>query len=151
MNGGSGSHANRFETKTGREYGEKTHMRNDSRDGQERVGLNSRASKERRLPSKDTTENISRTPQYGPKFVDLEGLKDVKKNGVPVNARGTRISRQIVDPEALELGKEKYKAEEDSIIVWRVLSRDEVQQYANLTHIIRGLFPISIHSSTNRL
>jgi len=43
-----------------------------------------------------------------------------------------------VDPEALELGKERYEAREDFVIVLRVLSRDEVQGYAEVTQKLRG-------------
>jgi hypothetical protein len=45
-----------------------------------------------------------------------------------------------VNPEALEAGKERFEAREDFVIVLRVLSRDEVQGYAEVTQRIRGLF-----------
>lgn len=66
-------------------------------------------------------------------------LKDAKKDGVPPDARWTKISRKIVNPEALELGKERYEARDDFVIVLRVLSRDEVQGYAEVTQKLRGL------------
>jgi len=65
-------------------------------------------------------------------------LKDAKKDGVPPDARWTKISRKLVNPEALEAGKERYEAREDFVIVLRVLSRDEVQAYAEVTERIRG-------------
>jgi hypothetical protein len=65
-------------------------------------------------------------------------LKDAKKDGVPPDARWTKISRKLVNPEALEAGKERYEAREDFVIVLRVLSRDEVQTYAEVTEKIRG-------------
>ena len=65
-------------------------------------------------------------------------LKDAKKDGVPPDARWTKISRKLVNPEALEAGKERYEAREDFVIVLRVLSRDEVQGYAEITQRIRG-------------
>jgi len=65
-------------------------------------------------------------------------LKDAKKDGVPPDARWTKISRKLVNPEALEAGKERYEAREDFVIVLRVLSRDEVQQYAEVTEKIRA-------------
>ena len=66
-------------------------------------------------------------------------LKDAKKkDGVPPSARWTKISRKLVNPEALELGKERYEAREDFVIVLRVLSRDEVQTYAEVTERIRS-------------
>jgi hypothetical protein len=67
-------------------------------------------------------------------------LKDAKKDGVPPDARWTKISRKLVNPEALEAGKERYEAREDFVIVLRVLSRDEVQGYAEVTERIRGTF-----------
>lgn len=68
-------------------------------------------------------------------------LKDAKKDGIPPDARWTKISRKLVNPEALEAGKERFEAREDFVIVLRVLSRDEVQGYAEVTQRIRGLFP----------
>lgn len=66
-------------------------------------------------------------------------LKDAKNDGIPPDARWTKISRKLVNPEALELGKERFEAREDFVIVWRVLSREEVQAYAEATQQIRGL------------
>jgi len=65
-------------------------------------------------------------------------LKDAKKDGVPPDARWTKISRRLVNPEALEAGKERYEAREDFVIVLRVLTKDEIQAYANKTQQIRG-------------
>jgi hypothetical protein len=65
-------------------------------------------------------------------------LKDAKKDGVPPDARWTKISRKLVNPEALELGKERYEARDDFVIVLRVLSKEEVQGYAEITQTIRG-------------
>jgi hypothetical protein len=65
-------------------------------------------------------------------------MKDAKKDGVPPSARWTKISRKLVNPEALELGKERYEAREDFVIVLRVLTRDEVQTYAEVTERIRS-------------
>ena len=65
-------------------------------------------------------------------------LKDAKKDGVPPDARWTKISRKLVNPAALEAGKERFEEREDFVIVLRVLSRDEVQGYAEVTERIRG-------------
>jgi hypothetical protein len=67
-------------------------------------------------------------------------LKDAKKDGIPPDARWTKISRKLVNPEALEAGKERFEAREDFVIVLRVLTRDEVQGYAEVTQRIRGLY-----------
>ncbi|KAM3083700.1 hypothetical protein ACMFMG_002187 [Clarireedia jacksonii] len=65
-------------------------------------------------------------------------LKDAKKDGVPPDARWTKIARKLVNPEALEIGKERYEAREDFVIVLRVLSREEIQAYATATQQIRA-------------
>jgi len=65
-------------------------------------------------------------------------LKDAKKDGVPPDARWTKIARKLVNPEALEIGKERFEAREDFVIVLRVLSREEIQAYATATQQIRA-------------
>jgi hypothetical protein len=65
-------------------------------------------------------------------------LKDAKKDGVPPDARWTKISRRMVNPEALEAGKERYEARDDFVIVLRVLTKEEIQAYAVATQQIRG-------------
>lgn len=44
-----------------------------------------------------------------------------------------------MNPEALEIGKEVYEAKDDFVVVMRVLSREEVQNYAEITNKIRSL------------
>jgi hypothetical protein len=68
-------------------------------------------------------------------------LKDAKKDGIPPDARWTKISRKLVNPGALEAGKERFEAREDFVIVLRVMTREEVQGYAEVTQRIRGLSP----------
>jgi hypothetical protein len=58
---------------------------------------------------------------------------------IPLDACWTKISRKLVDPEALNLGNEDYEAREDFVIVMRILTRDEVQRYAEVTQRMRGL------------
>lgn len=65
-------------------------------------------------------------------------LKDSKKDGIPPDLRWTKIDRRLVNPEALEAGNERFQASEDFVIVLRVLSRDEVEYYADVTKSIRG-------------
>ena len=61
-----------------------------------------------------------------------------KSKDVPENARWTRISRLLVNPEALEQGNERYEVEGIThVIVLRVLGREEIQQYADLTKKLR--------------
>jgi hypothetical protein len=49
----------------------------------------------------------------------------------------TRIPRKVVNPEALESGKEKFTCRNDYIYIYRVLTKDEVQHYADITAMIR--------------
>lgn len=68
---------------------------------------------------------------------------DDKLKDVPPGARWTRISRKIVNPDALEAGKERYEVRDDFVIVLRVLSREEIEVYAKATAVLRGesLYP----------
>lgn len=63
---------------------------------------------------------------------------DDKLKDVPPGARWTRISRKIVNPDALEAGKERYEVRDDFVIVLRVLSREEIEVYAKATAVLRG-------------
>ena len=64
-------------------------------------------------------------------------LKDAGKKGVPPNARWTKIDRKLVNPEALDQGNERYEERTDYVIVLRVLTREEIEQYATRTQEIR--------------
>lgn len=63
---------------------------------------------------------------------------DEKLKEVPAGARWTRISRKIVNPEALAVGKERFEVRDDFVIVLRVLSKEEIQGYAAATAVLRG-------------
>lgn len=65
-----------------------------------------------------------------------EGVAPLR-DGIPPDSRWTKISRRMVNPEALEAGKERFEAKEDFVIVLRVLTREEVQAYATATRQIR--------------
>ena len=65
-------------------------------------------------------------------------LKDAGKKGIPPNARWTKIDRKLVNPEALEMGNERYEERIDYVIVLRVLTKEEIEQYAKKTQEIRG-------------
>lgn len=64
-------------------------------------------------------------------------LKGAGKKGIPANARWTKIDRRLVNPEALERGKERFEENPDSVIVLRVLTKEEIQSYAAETARIR--------------
>ncbi|KAI5867821.1 hypothetical protein GGS23DRAFT_198586 [Durotheca rogersii] len=63
---------------------------------------------------------------------------DKTKKDVPAGARWTKISRKLVNPMALEIGKERYEVRDDFVIVLRVLSKEEIQAYATATAKIRA-------------
>lgn len=65
-------------------------------------------------------------------------LKDATKDGVPPNARWTKISRALVNPEALEKSHERFEEKDDYVIVLRVISREEIMKLADKTKEIRG-------------
>ena len=60
------------------------------------------------------------------------------REGIPPNARWTRISRRLVNPEALVLGNERFEERQGFVIVLRVLTKMEIEQYALKTQEIRG-------------
>jgi hypothetical protein len=66
---------------------------------------------------------------------------DKTKANVPPGARWTKISRKMVNPEALKIGKERFEVRDDFVIVLRVLSKEEIQAYAAATATLRGRFP----------
>ena len=74
-------------------------------------------------------------------------LKDAGKKGIPPNARWTKIDRRLVNPEALELGNERYEERDDYVIVLRVLSKEDIEKYAEVTSELRS--KCSVPSNTN--
>jgi len=75
-------------------------------------------------------------------------LKDATpKKGIPPDARWTKIDRRLVNPEALEEAKERFEERLDCVIVLRVLTKEEIQKFADRTRELRGHFPPSIRRS----
>lgn len=64
--------------------------------------------------------------------------EDKKLKEAPAGAKWTKISRKVVNPEALTIGKERFEVRDDFVIVLRVLSKDEIQAYAAATQVLRG-------------
>ncbi|KAK3939447.1 hypothetical protein QBC46DRAFT_290555, partial [Diplogelasinospora grovesii] len=62
---------------------------------------------------------------------------DKTKANVPPGARWTKISRKMVNPEALTIGKERFEVRDEFVIVLRVLSKEEIQAYAAATAQLR--------------
>ena len=63
---------------------------------------------------------------------------DKTKQNVPPGARWTKISRNLVNPEALTIGKERFEDRDDFVIVLRVLSKEEIEAYTVATAQLRG-------------
>ncbi|CAH0017735.1 unnamed protein product [Clonostachys rhizophaga] len=63
--------------------------------------------------------------------------EDKKLKDAPAGARWTKISRKIVNPEALTVGKERFEVRDDFVIVLRVLNKEEIQAYASATQVLR--------------
>lgn len=82
-----------------------------------------------------------------------EGVKPLKDNvqkGIPPNARWTKIDRKRVNPEALEEGNERFVERPDHVIVLRVLTKEDIEEYAKKTQEIRekrGLLTMGDHES----
>ncbi|KAF5003475.1 hypothetical protein FDECE_9976 [Fusarium decemcellulare] len=64
--------------------------------------------------------------------------EDKKARDAPPGAKWTKISRKVVNPEALTIGKERFEVRDDFVIVLRVLSKEEIQAYASATQVLRG-------------
>ena len=58
--------------------------------------------------------------------------------GIPEGARWTRIARRLVNPEALQLLGLPFARFPDSVVVFKVLMRDEVAELADITYEIRN-------------
>jgi len=65
-------------------------------------------------------------------------LKEAGKDGVPTGARWTKISRVLVNPDALRDAHERFEERDDYVIVLRVISREEIQKLAEKTSELRG-------------
>ena len=67
-------------------------------------------------------------------------LKEAGKEGVPSNARWTKINRKIVNPAALIASNERFEERDDHVRVLRVLSREEIEKLVEKTLEIRGKY-----------
>ncbi|KAF2811172.1 uncharacterized protein BDZ99DRAFT_570424 [Mytilinidion resinicola] len=63
--------------------------------------------------------------------------KGADPKGIPAGARWTKIDRRLVNPEALEQAKERFEERIDSVVVLRVLTKEEIQALATRTEQIR--------------
>ncbi|KAL3473403.1 hypothetical protein BJX99DRAFT_233685 [Aspergillus californicus] len=68
---------------------------------------------------------------------DIAPRKDGSKKEIPPGAKWTKINRRLVNPAALESAKERFEERADFVIVFRVLTKDEIRTYARKTQEIR--------------
>ncbi|KAI9154902.1 ATPase family AAA domain-containing protein [Paramyrothecium foliicola] len=61
-----------------------------------------------------------------------------KLKEAPTGARWTKLSRKVVNPEALTIGRERFEVRDDIVVVLRVLTKKEIQAYARVTQVLRG-------------
>ena len=90
------------------------------------------------------TKGILRRPtQKFPEYTESyrDGVAPLRSSGnIPPNARWTKIMRTLVSPEALEGGAERFEERQDCVIVLRVLTKAEIEQYALKTQELRSKF-----------
>jgi hypothetical protein len=60
------------------------------------------------------------------------------ENYIPPNAKWTKIDRRLVSPQSLFEKGERFEEREDCCIVLRVLTKEEIQVFADRTREIRG-------------
>lgn len=60
------------------------------------------------------------------------------QEGIPPEARWTKIDRRLVNPEALDEAHETFEERQDAVIVLRALTKEEIQKFADRTREIRG-------------
>jgi hypothetical protein len=72
---------------------------------------------------------------------DVKNAKIISSypRNAPPDAEWTKIDRKLVNPEALQLGKEDFEAGDGFVTVLRVLGSEEVDAYVELTRLLRGM------------
>ncbi|KAL2428151.1 hypothetical protein ABEF91_007382 [Exophiala dermatitidis] len=163
--GGRGHHGRKYEKEREGELREPSDVRRErtpSRDGPREAASSSDKHTSSPLQDEDTrprrvqlVEPVEKKEEFKPKGIlkpprevpfpedpnpEREGvapLKDATKDGIPPNARWTKISRALVNPEALEKAHERFEERDDYVIVLRVISREEIMKLAEKTKEIR--------------
>lgn len=67
-------------------------------------------------------------------------------NEIPADAKWTKIARRLVSPEVLDQDHRRYEARPDFVAVLGVLSRDEIEDYAVRTEVLRSSRPRRSHA-----
>lgn len=77
-----------------------------------------------------------------------EGVAAPSQQDIPPEARWIKIDRRLVNPAALEAGRERFEERSEYIIVLRVLTKEEVQEYAIKTQGTRGMLWLVVRGLT---
>ena len=98
--------------------------------------------KEQKQPKSILRKPTNKFPEeLNPIREGVAPLKDAKAAGdrtIPPGARWTKINRSLVNPVALEEKGERFEERQDHVIVLRVLTKEDVQKFADRTKEIRG-------------
>jgi len=92
---------------------------------------------------KPPTSRFPKTKDENPTREGVPSRKDdkTKQGTTPSAAKWTKISQRMVSPLALTIANERFEVRDDFVIVLRVLSKEEIQAYAEATARLRGMFP----------
>ena len=69
---------------------------------------------------------------------DFSLSKKGSNHSIPKGARWTKISREVADPEALEVSGKHYEEVADEIVVLGALTKSEITAYVNKTSELRN-------------
>lgn len=98
--------------------------------------------KEQKMPKSILRKPTAKFPEHPNEIREgvapLDKAKTTGDQSIPPTARWTKINRSMVNPEALLEKGERFEERQDHVIVLRVLTKEEVQKFANRTKEIRG-------------
>ena len=94
---------------------------------------------------KKSRERFPEAPNFIREGVAPIKLAPLDEQNIPREARWTKIDRRLVSTAALDKGNERYEATRDYVIVLRVLTKHEIQDYAMQTTRLRGKLDIVPH------
>jgi hypothetical protein len=84
-------------------------------------------------------EKLAEDPK--PIHEEVAPRKDAPKGGIPPDAMWTKLERELVNPKVLEaFGESCVEVEGGLVIILRVLSRQEIEFFAQATITHKGLF-----------
>jgi hypothetical protein len=73
-----------------------------------------------------------------PRPDSLRLAPDSYGNEIPSDAKWTKIARRLVSPEVLDQDRRRYEARPDFVAVLGLLSRDEIEDYAVRSQVLRA-------------